>query len=129
MWILTDYPGKNLTYTKTFGSGGDYRNLLLLKVDPTGSQLLYAVLLEKWDGPPPETLGSGSAKTRRLKSWFKQYPGLDGGNKDGNRPIQLFRNLISADRGRQFSWFYAQGARQTTAIKLTLHSPRSSIPT
>ena len=44
-WILADYPGSNLTYTKTFGPGGAKRELLLLKVDPTGTQLLYAVLL------------------------------------------------------------------------------------
>src|SRR5579863_7237715 len=42
-----------------------------------------------------ETLGSCSAKTQRPKSRFKEYPGFAGGNKDGKRSIQRFRNLIS----------------------------------
>jgi len=36
-----------------------------------------------------------SAKRRRLKSRFKEYPGFAGGSKDGKRSIQHFRNLIS----------------------------------
>ncbi len=45
MWILADFPGKSVVFGDTFGPGGDPRNLMLLKVDPTGSQLLYAVMI------------------------------------------------------------------------------------
>jgi hypothetical protein len=45
MWILADFPGRNVTFTSTFGPGGDVRNLMLLKVDPTGTQLLYATII------------------------------------------------------------------------------------
>ena len=43
MWILTDFPPTSPSYSKTFGAGGASRDLVLLKVDPTGSNLLYAV--------------------------------------------------------------------------------------
>ena len=42
-----------------------------------------------------ETLGSCRAKTRGIKSRFKEYPKFAGGNKDGERSIQRLRNLIS----------------------------------
>lgn len=45
MWILSDFPGSATGFTNTFGGGGGYRDVLLFKVDPTGSKLLYAVLL------------------------------------------------------------------------------------
>ena len=42
-----------------------------------------------------ELLGSFCSKARGLKSRFKEYPGFAGGNRDGNRSIPRFRNLIS----------------------------------
>src|ERR1035438_7859439 len=44
-WLLSDFPAQATGFTNTFGSGGAYRDILLFKVDPTGSRLLYAVLL------------------------------------------------------------------------------------
>jgi uncharacterized protein (TIGR03437 family) len=45
MWILSDFPGSGTGFTSTFGHGGGSRDAMLFKVDPTGSTLLYAVLL------------------------------------------------------------------------------------
>ena len=41
-----------------------------------------------------ETPGSCRAKTRGIKSRFKECPKFAGGNKDGKRSIQRLRNLI-----------------------------------
>lgn len=71
MWILTDYPGTNLTYTKTFGPGGGGRDLLLLKVDPTGNQLLYAVLIGGTGGD----LGNGVAVDGEGNAYLTGYTG------------------------------------------------------
>ncbi|MGA2601503.1 MAG: IPT/TIG domain-containing protein, partial [Bryobacteraceae bacterium] len=45
MWILSDFPAQATGFTNQFGPGGDYRDVLLFKVDPSGATLLYAVAL------------------------------------------------------------------------------------
>jgi uncharacterized protein (TIGR03437 family) len=45
IWILADFPDSKAVFSHRFGPGGNTRDLMLLKVDPTGSQLLYAVLI------------------------------------------------------------------------------------
>ncbi len=45
LWILADFLGSGSGFTNSFGHGGGSRDVMLFKVDPTGSKLLYAVLL------------------------------------------------------------------------------------
>ena len=58
-------------------------------------------------------LGSCSAKTRRPKSRFKEYAGFAGGNKDGKRSIQRFRNLISEMVFRDRPVYRGEGERMS----------------
>jgi hypothetical protein len=59
------------------------------------------------------TLSSCSAKTRRPKARFKEYHGLAGGNKDGKRSIQRFRNVISEMVFRDRPVYRGEGERMS----------------
>ncbi len=60
MWMLTHIPGENAPFTNTFGPGGVTNQIMLLKVDPTGSQLLYAVRIGGSGGDVGAAIAIGS---------------------------------------------------------------------
>jgi hypothetical protein len=45
LWILSDSPDHSLSFTKTFGPGGSIRDIFIMKIDPTGANVLYAVVI------------------------------------------------------------------------------------
>ena len=60
-----------------------------------------------------ETLGSCRAKTRGIKSRFKEGRKFAGGNKDGKRSIQRLRNLISEMVFRDRPVYRGEGERMS----------------
>ena len=67
----------------------------------------------KWDGPPPRLSARVVPRHGGPKSRFKEYPGFAGGNKDGKRSIQRFRNLISEMVFRDRPVYRGEGERMS----------------